>query len=589
LILGLLLIAAPLKAAAADELLHLSADHIQFYYDRFVVEADGNVRVEMNNGVIVRGDSFSMDLKLNRFLLAGNVDLSSSQGTIHGAALSDFLSLRRIYFVPVTSEPDRWTYLDEDFSHPQKGREMPGDAFFFPDLGRTPVYIYAKRAVISPNNYVSFRPARVDLTFGALPTYLPMPNYVINFSSNPNVAQNSLSGANADATYPFAGSSNAISAVHLRYDTYNKTYLAFEQHLATQKQYAVFSVNPVNRPSKFWNLLLMDHYSTRAQIQSFTQLHTFQSGLSLPVESSQYTDVTLTQAFRQSYLQISGNFYNQSLLAEPALLYFNDPSHIFNAAHPLNFQATWTSFDHRIGKLPLFERVHYGLLYARDQYGIQGYATPANGACSQNQSNPNYCANSTQQPYGVGTILWENNAGLTLYTPSFKLGKNVYLNAVFDKQRRWGPPHYVDTESTTVSASRVFGRKAATYLAYYINNVSDIYGSGSQSLAYPPYVPIVGGVPYPGFAAFQGKATYRTLTGSFSLTPSPNLAFTFFAQSHRDFPAPIPFFYGSPPYNATADLRVRINAHTTLDIQRSYYFNFANQTLSPQWTFQVLP
>jgi len=582
LIAGVILCAVRTQARAED-LIRLSADQVQFYYDRFLIEADGNVKVNLAGGVHVSGDTFSMDLRLHRFLVAGNVTVTDGAQNLHGAALADFLSFRRIYFVPVSDQPDRWTYLDNDFAHPEKGREMPGDAFFFPDLGKSRPYIRSQSAVISPSNYATFRPASVDTGLG----YLPAPVYVLNFSNNPNIAQNSLSGANFDAPYPFAGNQNSLSAVHFRYDNYNKTYFSFEQHFASDKAYAVFSVNPATKPSKFWNLLTSDRLGTQTQIQTFTQLHTFQSGLSMPVESSQYTNVTLTQALRRSYLQLSGNFYNQSLLDEPPLLYFHDPSHTFNAAHPVNMQLTLTSFDQRLGHLPLYERFRIGGLYIHDIYGIQGYAAPSTGGCSSDPNNPSFC-NPSGQPYGVGRDLWQNLFGLTLYTPSFKLGHDAFFNGIFDKQRTWGPPHYVDTTHSTFSLSKLYGTHAVSYLQYDVRNVSDIYGR-NQLLAYPPYVPIVNGSAYPGFAAFRGLATYRTLTGGFAFTPNPDFAFALFARKHTDFPASIPFYYGTPPYDISADLRVRVAPHTTLDISRTYYFNFANERWSPYFQIQVLP
>ncbi|MBV9149433.1 MAG: hypothetical protein JO024_06195 [Candidatus Eremiobacteraeota bacterium] len=563
-------------------LIRLSADQVEFYYDRFLIEADGNVKVNLG-ALQVQGDTFSMDLRLHRFLVAGNVTITNGAQTIHGAAMSDFLSFSRVYFVPVTDQPDRWTYLDNDFAHPQKGREMPGDAFFFPDLGGARPYIRSQSAVISPNNYVTFRPASVDTGLA----YLPSPVYVLNFSTNPNLAQNSLSGANFDAPYPFAGNEHSISAVHFRYDNYNKTYFSFEQHFASDKAYAVFSVNPGTRPSKFWNLLMSDRLGPETQVQTYTQLHTFQSGLSMPVESSQYSNLTLTQGLSRSYLQLSANFYNQSLLGEPALLYFQDPSHTFNAAHPVNLQLTLTSFDERIGHLPLYERARIGGVYVHDIYGIQGYAAPSTGQCSGDPNNPNYC-NPSGTPFGVGQNLWQNLIGLTLYTPSLKLGNNAFLNAVVDKQRIWGAPHYVDTTDSTVSASKLYGTHAVTYLQYDVRNVSDVYGH-NQDLAYPSYVPVVNGTTYPGFAAFRGLATYRTLTGGFAFTPNPDFALAVFARKHTDFPASIPFYYGQPPYDITGDVRIRVAPHTMLDISRTYYFNFANIRWSPYFQIQILP
>ena len=131
--------------AEAQTLLHLHADRIAFYYDRFLVEADGHVRIQTSDGTTITGDTFTMDLKLNRFMIAGHVTLRDATGNLSGAALADFISFKRVYFIPVTSAPDRWTYLNGDYSHPAKGRIMPGDTFAFPDLAHSDVSLTASR------------------------------------------------------------------------------------------------------------------------------------------------------------------------------------------------------------------------------------------------------------------------------------------------------------------------------------------------------------------------------------------------------------------------------------------------------------
>ena len=55
----------------------------------------------------------------------------------------------------MTSEPDRWTFLDGDLVHPAKGREMPGDAFYFPSVSEHPS-ITGSGAVIGTKTYVRF-------------------------------------------------------------------------------------------------------------------------------------------------------------------------------------------------------------------------------------------------------------------------------------------------------------------------------------------------------------------------------------------------------------------------------------------------
>ncbi|MGA8533617.1 MAG: hypothetical protein WB615_05870, partial [Candidatus Tumulicola sp.] len=85
-------------SAQANTIVRLTADHVAFYYDTFLIEADGNVRVQTSDGFSASGDAFSMDLKLNRFLVAGHVTLSAGGEQRSGAALSDFLDFNRIYF-----------------------------------------------------------------------------------------------------------------------------------------------------------------------------------------------------------------------------------------------------------------------------------------------------------------------------------------------------------------------------------------------------------------------------------------------------------------------------------------------------------
>jgi len=47
--------------------------------------------------------------------------------------------------------------------------------------------------------------------------------------------------------------------------------------------------------------------------------------------------------------------------------------------------------------------------------------------------------------------------------------------------------------------------------------------------------------------------------------------------------------YGVPPYQLTLDARYRFNSLLTLDVSRSYYFNFGGyQRWTPMFLFQVI-
>jgi len=571
------------RAQAAMPLIHLQADSVGFYYDRFLIEAQGHVQVRTSGGMSMTGDAFSMDLKLNRFVLAGHVHMQNSDGAQDGAALADFITFNRIYFVPITSEPDRWTFLNGDFAHPVKGREMPGDTFYFPDLGTRRPFLISTGAVIGAGSFVRFSGNHVDIANG-MGAYVPTSSYYVNFSSDINLAQNSLAGANYDATWQFAGGANAISALHFRYDTINKTYLSFEQHWTGSKAYAVFSVNPMTRPQKFWDLLLSDQPSDKFQVRTFTQLATNQTWLQRPDASGQFTILQATWALPRSYAQLAVQDTNFSLLP-PGV--YDGIAPIID--HPWQLALSSQTLDHRIGHTPFYEHVGYGVGYVHDAARVLQYLQGT--------------------PY---TTIWNHNLDATVYVPSFKLGnsyvetKNYYVNASVDKNRQWfSNGHYTDSTTSRLTLSKMFDNHFVSYLGYTVQNLGDYYGK-LQTVAYPSFVPVVGGVLYPGYAAFRGLATFREVALGVTYTNGGNFSASLLARKHDDFPKPIPNFFAPPPldvlgneiqgqyylgeptYDVRADVRVRVNDHTSIDVSRGYYFNFGNRGWSPETVIQVL-
>ena len=599
--LALLAFATACASARANTIVRLTADRIDFYYDRFLIEADGHVRLQTSDGFSAEGDAFSMDLKLNRYLLAGNVTLRANGLQASGAAIADFLDFNRIYFVPVTSEPDRWTFLDNDLAHPVKGRVMPGDVFEFPDLPAHPS-LTATSAVIGTRNYVRF--AGVTAYLGG--AGLPLGSYVVNFSPNQYFAQNSLTGANFDATWNLAGSNNSLSALHLRYDSQNHTYLAFEQHFVGQHDYAIFSVNPLTKPERFFNLMLYEKLGQRFQVQTFTQFYVNQGVLlsAPPLAETQTTFVNATQAFPHSYLQLSSNFTNYNLLGPGSL----DPANYHPVAagslnHPSQMQLTFSSFQNRIGTSPFYEQIYGGYGFNHDSVGPNQYWYPL----QPSQVGLQYFGNTTY------TTIWNTIFGFNLFMPSVKLGdldnpyKTYYLNAVFNKQRQWNSlPHHVDTTTTTFSLSRQFSRPVNSYLSYQIQNTGDYYLQGGYQPCTPQPNPQLSGYCPPSFTSFRGVSTLRTLSLGINYDPNPEFNASLVGRHHDDFPIPVPDLFplpltnvlgqplynnylGQPPYDLTGDVRFKILPHMVLDVQRTYYFNFGNIRWSPYFIVQVLP
>ncbi|MGH7707410.1 MAG: hypothetical protein ACREM8_04625 [Vulcanimicrobiaceae bacterium] len=564
------------KRALAGDAFALRANQITFYSDRYLLVGRGDVELQRPDGTRLRGDYFAMNLRLNRYVLAGNVVAQTPAGELKGAAFSEYLDQHRIYFIPVTSEPDRWTFLGDDFAHPLRGREMPGDAFDLPgnDLGAA--YVKSNKALIVPHQSVRFTPAQLSVQG----VFVPLPDYFYLFSENPNFAENSLSGAEFDGPFPFAGGEHSLSTAHLRYDQFNGLYLAFEQHWVSNHSYIVTSINPLTRPQKQYNLIGFDRLSPVLQVHGFVQESTFQHGFSQPLTAGGVANLQLTLGLRHSFLQLTGDQFYESLLADPApingLKYYGDPSHNFVPDHPSDAFLTWTGVDHRLGYIPLYFRVRSGYGFAHN--GI----TP-------------------EQRIGASSIptIFEHFAGITLYSPSFRINRDkhhrdTFLNFVFDKQRTWfSLPHFIDAQTSTASISKQFSPKFSAFVDYSISNIGDFWGA-QQSLVYPqlaaaPVSPL-NGQSYPDYLGFHGFATTRSLVEGITFAPSPNLSGSIQMRENHDFPVPIPEPTSRPqigvaPLQATADVRIRLNNNLLIDLSRSYYFGFGSQYFSPQFNF----
>lgn len=600
-------------------LLYLNAKRIDFYYDRFLVEADGNVRLRTSDGFYVTGDAFSMDLKLNRFLVAGHVTLHDSSGQVSGAAISDFLDFARIYFVPVTSEPDRWTFLNGDLAHPSKGRVMPDDVFYFPNVSGTPS-ITAGGAVIGTKTYIRFVNSHTYLA-GA---EIPLGSDVVNFSSSQYFAQNTLSGATVDLTWNLAGNTNSLTALHLRYDPTYHTYLSVEQHFVGEHEYAIFSVNPATRAEKWWNMMLYEKLGSRFQISSFSQYYSQQNWLQEPSAAQQTTYINATYAFPHSYVQATSQLTNYNVLGVGSL---EHNSIAGNLSHPSQVQLTWTSFQNKIGDLPLYLQTYEGYGFNHDSVGalqyLQGYPNLPGGS-ERPIPTPGLQAYGAPCPdqHGVAkppvyfcpvyTTIYNTVFGFNFFTPALKLNNPLspyqvyYFNASFNKQYQWNSlPHWISNTSENFSISRQFTRSLHTYVGYQIQNVGDHYINGG----YLPCEPIGSFYCPLSFTSFRGVSTLRTTSFGLSLVPTPEFNFSMLVRHHDDYPVPVPgvfglppnnilgqplysWFLGQPPYDASFDVRFKVLPHALVDVSKTLYWYgnpYRTQFWQPSTVVQVLP
>jgi hypothetical protein len=578
----LALLAPSSARAEGTKSIELRANVVDYYSNRFILTADGNVFARLSDGTIVRGNTFSMDLKLNRFLIAGNVHVDGPHVHITGAAFAGYPDLDRTYFLSEGATPDRWTYFGQNFSDTHAGRQQPGDAFYFPDLSQAGnPYIVAKSATIFLKNNVEFPIGAKLLVLGI---YTVTPGFVINYSSNPNFYQNGFAGATFDIGIPFKAAADAISAAHIRYDQYRGLYTAFDQHFVHKQDYAVLSVDPVTQNQRQYNAIFYKKISPAMEARFFFQLSALSQGLNQPTYASSYSNFVYNTKIGRYAVGINSDQYNDSLLPNAANMFAANGER--QAGHPFDVSLNVASYEDEIR---FFRYVHVPIKFQyRGGYGYNhdGYGIPVLGDGSADYDTAVWGG----VPYQT---IYQTYLGFTLYTASLRVANQTTLSAKVDRLEQWYtlPHHTVTTDFTaTLARTPLSIKKPAYLLSYEVLNIGDFYGA-DQLHAYAPYTNTVTTQygTYSGLAAFDGFATSRILSGSMIYTPTPYFALNVLMQKFDNTPAPVPGLGGQPPYQFTIDVRIRLSRQILLDVSRAYYFNFGGQLWSPQFAVQFSP
>jgi hypothetical protein len=560
----------------------VTARSLAWYSNRYILTGDGDVEVKLADGARLTGNTFALDIRLNRFVIAGSVKLFVSGQEFDGAAFADYIDFDRKYFVPSFTEPDRWTFAESDYAHPLRGRQMPGDTFYLPDLSHDSPLIFSNRVVVQPRESLRFSYPKIKLGL----VYVPFPSYFLNFGPNPNFAQNSLPGADVDGPLDLYGGGHGLVSAHLRYDALDKIFFAGEIHQVSDKHYLVASISPINKVFKQYNFEGFDRVTPGFQIQTSLQESAFQHDFSQPLSASAYANLQMTASLPHSYLQWQSHSYYDSLLDQPrpgidGLLYYGDPTHNWVPDHPDDVTLTLHGFQERIGTSPFYVTGRISEGFAHD--GLQP---------PQDFGNVEY------------PTIWNNTVGINLSLPGYKLlrdhtGHNhdLFLNASFDKQREsFSLPHHTDTTISTVSLSRQFDPHFIALVNYQITNTGDFYGA-NQSVVYSPltvYRDPITNAPVPAWSSFRGFGTQRSLVEQIVFTPTTYVAANLSFRENHDYPIPLAADtyednIGLEPNQATLDLRFRITPTMSLDIARSYYFNFGGiDRWSPAFFITVL-
>jgi len=570
---------SPFRAdAAPPRSLDIKAQHVNYYSNRFILTADGNVRIRLPDGTMIRGETFTMDLKLNRYLIAGGVTIVKGKLEDRGAALAGYPDYDRHYFIPSTPTPDRWTFVGGDWAKPIKGGIQPGDAFYFPDLTAERPFIKSTAAKVLPKTLVSFTNASI-YAFGA---YLPLYKYAIVFSGNPNYQQNGFAGADADFAVPFLASEHSVTAVHARYDSQDHLFFSYDQHFVWGPDYVVLSENPATNIQKQWNLIGYDRLSPDVDARLFQQVSTLGHGWGLTEPSESGGETNFVSNVYSPHLQLAFNFNYLQTNAS----YLGGRIYLQEQIHPSQATLSVTSLDHVI--LAKDHRALVTIKY-RGGYGYQHEAYQC-GLGANCDANPNVEATSGLYDALIlntpVTTLTYNYLGVTAYTSSIPISteKQIFFNATFDKQRQsYSMPYHTDTTTTNMSLSKLFGQRLALLATYSIQNTGNFFGA-QQDIQYPPGA-IIGAEPYTpltfkDYVTYRGFSTTQTLAGSAVITPNPYFNLNLRLSSTDSFPESIPG-YGAAPIQLSADLRVRLAKQVQMDLTRAYYFNWYTNTYSP--------
>jgi hypothetical protein len=560
--------------------IELRANVVDFYSNRYILTADGNVSARLTDGTLVTGDTFSMDLKLNRFLIAGNVHLDGPNIHQVGAAFAGFPDIERDYMVTEGDVPDRFTYYGLNFTDPHPGRQQPGDAFYFPDLSNDKPYIISNSATIFLKNNLEFP---VGARINVLGVYILTPGYVVNYSSNPNFYQNAFSGATFDIGVPFKAAADAMSAGHIRYDPYRGFYTAFDQHFVHNLDYAVLSVDPVTQTQRQYNAILYKRLSPAVEARTFFQLSADSQGLSQPVSAASYWNFAMNAKAGKYAVGLNTDQYNNNLLSGGVVT--TDPFGVVQASHPFDMELSVQSYEDefrlfRYLGVPVKFQYRGGYGYNYDSYGL---ATLGNDATNIPPDFQGVTYNSIFNTY----------LGFTAYTSSMRLAKQLSISAKADRLETWynSGHHIVTTDvSTTLARTPLSVKLPAFLLTYDVLNIGDFWGA-NQLIAYVPQADTQTSAfgTFSGLAAFRGFATSRSLSGSMVYTPTPFFALNLTMQNFNVTPAPAPGIFGQAPNQFTADVRVRLSKNILLDVARTYFFNWAGEGWAPQYQVQFSP
>jgi hypothetical protein len=525
-----LFVGAPaVTRAASSQRIDLRAESIGLYPlgdGSALLAADGHVVVRAGERTIA-ADAVRFDLRKNRLVASGNVNVTRGARAFGGAAYALDLVSGKATLLQLDPLPKTSSLRDDDLAGAVEGPAPPA-TFAALDLTASRPYMRTHHAIVTQNANVRLTPAEISTGPGP---YFVTPTYLYTFAPT-NFSQSSLPAATFDQPYPLVGTANSLTSGHLRYDTSNGPTLAFDERLVQgNTAYAVASILPLR--------------GKRIDLNAFSQIA---------------PGVTQSIGGYHQYGLYNNNFaqYNAQWTSPSSRLGF--AAQQFNSSNSAGF--TLSTLDHFIAPLLTYKlQIGYAYDHSPGQVPFNNdfRITTYGYVASPNVRAPLGIDASLKYEYSIVTYDFPHEVtnGTATLTLSRRLNRSL---------------SFVGFIAVQETANRY--RDNATQLLFLPDPTQ------------PYFAP--DGTPYPGFFAYAGLSTYRTYSLQTTWRPrgGENSAQLYLTRSN-DFPQFHGF--GRPPYYATLDVTQRLGNTFRLDLARSYAFGWNGQHFIPQYSISISP
>ena len=101
-----------------------------------------------------------------------------------------------------------------------------------------------------------------------------------------------------------------------------------------------------------------------------------------------------------------------------------------------------------------------------------------------------------------------------------------------------------------------------------MQHTGDQYGDLQRDI-YPTPAPGTLAATSPGFYAFDGFATLRTLSQGIVYTPNSAFNASLTLNETNNFPRTVPGLFGPAPFSVTGEVRDRVRPHLLIDFTRT--------------------